>query len=517
MTVAAPDYPVKRIRKDQTSKRRTRTRNRLIVGLADWDYLHQLAAVLPEHDPRAAGRPPDFPPVMMLIFGAAAWWLGGERAVEREFDEDRAFWHSIRRRLLLRYPRYRGLQDDRHPMTRHHYRRYRDRYGIDDETFEGLREAFQVQSTRQATRMGLCYPSKKSWTHPAVENAIVGDGTTFKPRLKAVPGDLQLDRRTGELTQRRYDPDAYIVTRTDPETGEERDGPRGIAFGICSASVPGVDNECVILDTFAIKPLRGHDEAALGVASIRDLAPLLPGAQYVTWDMAQRGKHRHEINKIGLLWVGKTAKAPGGGDKTALIGPMKLTAPDGTTDTVPAYAVNGALGIETIVAGNTIFVAFERTKTLRRRGRWYNEYRVPDLPQVRAELRGATCRCRFDTTEQDRKQGLNRAEVLSAIPTIDPDFDRLYIRNQAESVNALIKRKWWKDLAPAVGRPRQHFALLCAGLMINFRSWLNYTERTSEPHHPSYDAAAPPPPSQGRIRDDHPGHGPPGREDPEVA
>ena len=50
MTVAAPDYPVKRIRKDQPSKRRTRTRNRLIVGLADREVLLQLAAALPEHE-----------------------------------------------------------------------------------------------------------------------------------------------------------------------------------------------------------------------------------------------------------------------------------------------------------------------------------------------------------------------------------------------------------------------------------------------------------------------------------
>ncbi len=93
-------------------------------------------------------------------------------------------------------------------------------------------------------------------------------------------------------------------------------------------------------------------------------------------------------------------------------------------------------------------------------------------------LRGATGRCRLDTTEDDRKRGLNRAEVLSAIPRTDADWERLYIRNNAESVNALIKRKWWNDLAPAVGRPRQHFALLCAALMINARSQFNHRERT---------------------------------------
>jgi hypothetical protein len=517
MTVASLDYPVKRIRKDQPSKRRTRTRNRLVVGLAHGEVLHELATVLPEHERRAAGRPPHFPPAAVLLFGAAAWLLGGERAVEREFAEDRAFWHSIRRRLLLRYPGYRGLQDDHHPMTRDHYRRYRDRYGINEEIFERLRAGFGARSAAQAVEMGLFDSSKGSWTHPAVENAIVGDGTTFKPRFKAVRGDLQRDRQTGDLTQRRYDPDAYVVKRTDPETGELRDGPRGIAFGICSASVPDVDNETVILDTYAVKPLPGHDEAALGVESVRALAALLPGARYVTWDMAMRGKHKDAIYKMGLLWVGKTANAPGGVDKTALIEQMKLTTPSGTTIIMPVYAVNGALGIEIIVAGNIIFVPFERTKTLPRPGRLYNEYRVPDLPVVPAELRGATGRARFDTTEKDRKQGLNRAEVLSAIPLIDPDFDRLYIRNHAESVNALIKRKWWKDLAPAVGRPRQHFALLCAGIMINFRSWLNHTERVHRPSHPLYAAASAPPASQDQRRDDHPGNGPPPRQVPNVA
>src|SRR5206468_4108340 len=86
-------------------------------------------------------RPPLFPPAAVLTFGAGTWLLGGERAVEREFAEDRVLWRGIRRRLMLRHPHYPGLQDDHHPMTRDHYRRYRDRYGIDDEIFERLRDA----------------------------------------------------------------------------------------------------------------------------------------------------------------------------------------------------------------------------------------------------------------------------------------------------------------------------------------------------------------------------------------
>ncbi len=344
--MTALDYTVKRRRPNQPTRRRTRAARTQILALLDWDALCEIAARLPGREDGTVGRPAHFPPAAVLLFGAAAWQLGGERAVEVAFEEDRALWQSVRRRLLFRYPGYPGLERNDFPMKRHHFRYYRDRYGIKEGVFEQLRADFRARSCELAKSFGLFDSTKGSWTHPAVENLGVGDGTTFKPRFKAVPGDLQLDRDTGELIQRRYDPDAHIITVTDRETGEPIQGPRGIAFGIVSASIPNTDNERVILATYAIRPGEGNDEAALGVKSIGELAPLLPGAQGFVWDKAMRGKHRDAIYKLGLLSIVKTAKAPGGGYKTALVEQMDLSSPDGTVTTVPVWAVNGALGME---------------------------------------------------------------------------------------------------------------------------------------------------------------------------
>lgn len=110
---------------------------------------------------------------------------------------------------------------------------------------------------------------------------------------------------------------------------------------------------------------------------------------------------------------------------------------------------------------------------------------------MRAALRGAAVSIRFHTNDEDRGKGLNRAEVLRPIPEGDPDWRKLYgLRPGAESINRWFKERLRDGRAPAVGRERQHFALLCGAIYNNFKALLARHDRLGLPR-----PGAPPPAS----------------------
>lgn len=63
------------------------------------------------------------------------------------------------------------------------------------------------------------------------------------------------------------------------------------------------------------------------------------------------------------------------------------------------------------------------------------------------------------------------------------DWDRVYgIRPDAESVWARFKARLGPNgRAPAIGIPRQWYAMLCGALYNNFRAYLMYCRRTGIP------------------------------------
>src|SRR5262245_21209252 len=93
--------------------------------LADWEPLHEIAGTLPHWQPGDPGRPPEFPPAMVLLFAAMQWGWDSERKVERQLRH-KATWEAIRRPMFRRYPEYSGLRPGHAAMSRFQYRRYRD-------------------------------------------------------------------------------------------------------------------------------------------------------------------------------------------------------------------------------------------------------------------------------------------------------------------------------------------------------------------------------------------------------
>lgn len=446
--------------------------------LATWEPLHSIAAQFRHWQPGDPGRPPDVPPAAILLFATMIWACGSERKVERMFRH-RASWEPVRSALAHRHPDYRGLQPGAAPISRSEYRRFRDTYGIHPPALDEFRSSFRSEMCSQIQGMGAFDPNLGSLSHPAPENLVTGDGTVIKPRFKAGPGDVQVDSATGAIEQRRHDPDAAWYKTGDGQTV------RGVKFGMVEGRLPA-EHERVILDVFPVETGAGKDEAARAMESIGKLARLLPALSGVVWDMALRGTHIDELYQEGLLSVVKVARVRGAA-KSQQIGAHTVTRGGQAVGSVTVFAINGAPHVEVIAAGQKHPVRLERAQILRRKNkrlgwRWYCIFTVPDDALVPSHLRNGQLELRLHTNDSDRARKLNRAESLRPISEGDVDWRRLYaLRPGAESINRWVKEKLRDSRAPAVGRARQHFALLCCGLLNNVAAVVAHLRRRGLP------------------------------------
>lgn len=134
---------------------------------------------------------------------------------------------------------------------------------------------------------------------------------------------------------------------------------------------------------------------------------------------------------------------------------------------MPIYARDGAAGLGRLNdEGGLTFIPIERVRTQRfkRVGgfRWHAQYRLP------VQFAHKEITLRLDSSDEDAKRKLNRAENLRAIPRSDPDFARLYARRgDAESINRALEDTLYLNRAHSEGQLRQTADLLGFALMVN--------------------------------------------------
>jgi len=489
----------KRWRRKHSREARRLAAGEIAIFLAGWDVLHEYAAVLPHWEPGDRGRPPDLPPAAHVIFGVLWIQLRSDRDAEAALRYAPT-WEAVRETLAPRYPQYRGLQPDAQPISRRELWRFRETCGITDEMLDTLRITFRELAATQARDMHMCDPHAGSVTHPALQNILVGDGTVLAPHYKGSPTDRQLNRETGEMEPVKHDPDANFC-----ETGDDREVAYGIKFGFIESWMPHsdqrVENERVILDVFNVRHEPGYDEAAQATESITALVGLLPGAQAVEWDMALHGIHFDTTRRLGLVDIVKVP-APAANAGRQIPAPRDptgkrrsghvFTRTDHTQQQLPLYTYDGHPHIEVIVGGQrrTLPLTKTRLRRIRQRTRgyrWYGRYRIPNHPTVPPNLRDATVTIRLDRAEDDGVY--NRAENLRPVTIHDMpigpvapghvcEFDQLYVlRPGAESINRWHKQRYDDTRAPAVGRHRLMFMLLCSGLLNNAKAALAHQQR----------------------------------------
>jgi hypothetical protein len=85
-------------------------------------------------------------------------------------------------------------------MRRHHYLYGRDRYLTDHAVLDELQALHRRIATSQARELGLLDPDGPgSWTHPDPSRMLHADGKVVTPLFKARPGEVRVDKTTGEV------------------------------------------------------------------------------------------------------------------------------------------------------------------------------------------------------------------------------------------------------------------------------------------------------------------------------
>jgi hypothetical protein len=297
------------------------------------------------------------------------------------------------------------------------------------------------------------------------------DGKVVAPLYKAKPGEIRVDKSTGEIREFRHERDARLHFEGDGEAAW------GTKFVLVAARGEQVRSR-VILDVERV-PEPGQ-EATVAMACFTRLASLVPGAQGVIYDTALRGVHHQVLlRELGLLPVNRVTAAVKGArsprraegrrvEKTVHIEDKTVFRSSGTKEAVRLFARAGAIGILRLsVDGRQLFEQLPRIRTHRTRGRnglyrWYNDYELP------AHEGGGTVTVRLHGNAQDRERRLNRTENVRPIPPSDPDFPGLYARrNDAESINRGLDDSLYLGRAHSRGQLRQQVELLAYALVVN--------------------------------------------------
>jgi len=313
---------------------------------------------------------------------------------------------------------------------------------------------------------------------------LYADGKVITPLFKAHPGDVKVDRDTGEIRAVRAEADAGLHFEGTRDTAW---GTKWVIVAVRSTDIHGR----VIVDVEWVPNPGG--EAASAMDSITELAPLCPGALGVIYDTALRGIHHQRLLRdLGLLPVNKvtaakasskTPRRKGGRrvEKSTHIEDRTITTADGKTRTISLFAQGGALGVGTLTdTGERTFTELRRVRTQRNSDkvghRWYNTYQLSD------SLGGGTIKVRLHGNDDDARRKLNRTENLRRIVQTDPDFKVLYRRrNDAESINRALDDSLWLRRAHSIGHERQHLNLLTYALVVNSLALHRHRQRSSDP------------------------------------
>lgn len=488
--------PVKRAARPPCRDIPRMTLAELARKLARWQPLFEVASGLPHLDPprpsvsprRTDGRPPKFPPEVYLILGAIRGEIGSMREAERTLA-DRGIWESVRSELYKRFPHYQGLAPGGRAPTRSGFDRWARSINLADRD-EAFSARFSNVMADIAQAMGMFDPNRNDLTHPSIADHLIGDGSHLTAMFNSLAGEMQVDPVTGELSEKRHDPDAQKqIHRSEEDIDTVASA--GVHHGLIHGTTGHV-NENVVLATFHVPKGPGNSEMALGLAEIDALRHLLPGASGVMWDKAMRGTHIDRLYQWGLQGHARVSDMPGGGPREKLIENVAITKGNQPVGHLPLVALAGAAHVRVNLRGTDHLVRLEplqtrriRNKTARgKRYRWYKDYKVPDDPSVPARFRNGRLRTRVDTTEDDTRRGLNRAEVLRPVARDDHDWDEVGgQRSRAESMFSLMKKSWPAAAGRrsarirTVGAHRQQVWILTWALGQNLRAWEAFKTR----------------------------------------
>jgi hypothetical protein len=416
-----------------------------------WKIADELEQEIGEH--MGAGRPRECSAAEILLFESASWDLRSFRAVHRLYA-DPGLWQRIVATVAEAWPEHPERRLSPRGPTRSQYARFRKEHLEFEDAVERLRVAYREISASVAETVSMCDPSSGSLTHPAMSNLIAGDGTWIQALYNTPGSSPHVDTETGEVVQRRHDPDAIPHYSTSQTCGRE------LVFAI--ARNPH-KHERVILD-LDFRPVKGTTDATVFCDMALHLFDRLPGTQGILYDMAIHAADTDRILDTGRHAMSKVSRTSTGRPAHVNLGEHTFRLADGTTSRIPISALDGTPTLTIVIEGEPNVMPLVRRQNKTRPNRdgtttLYGIWLVPRHPAVPKHQRGATVMIRHSSTPYERKTNTRRTRALRSLPESDLDFKLFGRREDNESTHHHLKERLPNGRARCVGLTRQRINL----------------------------------------------------------
>jgi hypothetical protein len=420
---------------------------------AAWVGLWELEEMIKERDvakPKI-GRPCQYTVADVILFNIINSVLRSARATERFFF-DKAQWRLLREAAEEAWPDHPHRRLSVKGPSRGQYAAFRRTHVEDDDALEEIAEKYEALCVEIAEEMGMCDASKGSWTEPAAQNMLRGDGTWI-PSLYNSSSPNYVDPKTGEI----------IPTRHDPDAAAYRDNTQANGLMLVSILLRNPYPNERLITALDYKPHANMSDATVATNMALRIFPLLPGLQGFVYDMALYPADYDRLLSAGLLPISKVQRTKTNNSSSFNLNEHDFTLTDGTKKLIVVQAVDGTPRIELLIGDEMQTVGLVRVRTTRtpnRTGtyRFYGTWQIPDFPGVPRNLRHATTTIRHNSTTDEIADKTPRTRSLRVIPETDDSFNRLFgLREDSESMHHHLKMTLLNGRARSVGRHRQLF------------------------------------------------------------
>ena len=393
------------------------------------------------------GRPLETIPFCILLVEVLA---GEERSVMATVRllRDKWFWTRLRAAVALAWPDHPERRLPELPPSREQYLYFRKTRLEFNDAIARIRELLREMSIEMALSIGICDPTAGSVTHPLTSQVLAGDATSVRALFNTAAEDA-VDKVTGEILTRRFDPDAVKYHNEGEKCG----------FQLVSVLARNPHpRERTVIDQ-EIKP-RGVGDATVFTDMALVIAKRMTGARATTYDGAMHAGDYDRTLSAGLIPVTKTQLTKTGAQVRLNLGEYAFRKRDTTTVNQIIMAIHGSPCIHVPTAQGREQVTLVRRQTKIREhadgtctigGFWL----VPNEPVVPKHLRDAEVWINHNSTADEILRKKPKTRALRVIPETDPDYGPLFgVREDTESMHNHMKRPLINDRVRSVGLHR---------------------------------------------------------------